>query len=144
MLGEIATIWLIAGGALCLIELLVPTAFVAFLMGISALVVALVTYFLAPPLTVQVLLWLGLSAALIFGSRRFLHQPKAPILRDPTEGRTLTEIPPGQTGRVLYEGNSWQARCDDPRLTIAPGQPVFVVRRQGTTLIVVPEHLLHS
>jgi membrane protein implicated in regulation of membrane protease activity len=144
MLGGITTIWIIAGGLLCLVELLVPTAFVAFLMGISALLVALLSYFLGPPLSIQVLIWLGLSTGFIFGSRRFLRKPKASILRDAIEGRVITEIPAGQTGRVLYEGNSWQARCEDPKLTIAPGQNVYIVRRQGTTLIVVPEHLLHS
>ncbi|WP_439648944.1 NfeD family protein [Leptolyngbya ohadii] len=49
---------------------------------------------------------------------------------------------PGQTGRVIYEGNSWQARCEDEGMTIAPNQRVYVVDRRGTTLIVIPESLL--
>lgn len=113
------------------------------MMGISALGVAVVSYLFAPPFLVQVILWLGTSTLLIFGVRRLLPQKDAPVLRDSVEARTLTEIPPGETGRVLYEGNSWQARCDDPRMEIAPGQRVYVVRRQGTTLIVMPENLLH-
>jgi len=55
---------------------------------------------------------------------------------------TLTEIPAGKEGRVLYEGNLW-ARCDDHNLAIAPNQKVYLVRREGTTLIVLPENLLH-
>jgi membrane protein implicated in regulation of membrane protease activity len=57
-------------------------------------------------------------------------------------GETLTEILPGQAGRVLYEGNSWRARCDDDKLSLAPGQKVYVVSREGTTLIVMPENIL--
>ncbi|MEL7354902.1 MAG: NfeD family protein, partial [Cyanobacteria bacterium J06560_5] len=55
-----------------------------------------------------------------------------------TEARTTTEILPGKTGRVIYEGNSWQARCEDDQVAIAPDQEVFVVQRKGNTLIVIP------
>ena len=34
-------LWLIAGGFLCVIELFLPTQFILFLMGLSALLVAL-------------------------------------------------------------------------------------------------------
>jgi len=46
----------------------------------------------------------------------------------------------GKEGRVLYEGN-FLARCDDHNLAIAPNQKVYLVRREGTTLIVLPENL---
>jgi membrane protein implicated in regulation of membrane protease activity len=39
---------------------------------------------------------------------------------------------------VLYEGSSWQARCRDEALAIAPQQKVKVIDREGTTLIVMP------
>jgi membrane protein implicated in regulation of membrane protease activity len=136
-------IWLIAGAVLCFTELFVPSAFVSMMMGISAIVVAL----LAPVfsnLWLQVVVWLLLSTALIVVSRRFVkpsrHRAK---IRDAIVAETLTEIPLGKTGRVLYEGNSWQARCDAD-ISIAAYQRVYVVRREGTTLIVMPENLLHS
>lgn len=140
---NITIIWLLIGTTLCLIELVVPTAFVAFVMGISAFAVALFSTLL--PLNLQVFLWMGLSLALVVLSRRFVrpHRGIGKLL-DATEAETLTEIPAGKTGRVIYEGNSWSAQCDDHNLTIAAGQKVLVVRRQGTTLIVVPENLLHS
>lgn len=135
-------LWLVAGSILCLLELFVPTAFVAFLMGISAFVVALVALVL-PQFPVQVVLWLLLSTGLVFFSRRFLPHPRASKNLDAIVAQTLTEIPAGETGRVLYEGNSWRARGEDETEAIAPNQKVYIVRREGTTLIVVPQNLLH-
>ncbi|MBW4690561.1 MAG: NfeD family protein [Lyngbya sp. HA4199-MV5] len=133
-------IWLIVGTVLCLVEFIVPTAFVACVMGISALIVAAVSPVL--PLGLQVALWMVLSLALVFYSRRLIRQKEARKF-DATEAETLTEIAPGKLGRVRYEGNSWAARCEDHDVTIAPNQKVYVIARKGTTLIVMPEHLLH-
>lgn len=137
-------LWLGVGIILCLIELILPTAFVAFTLGISALLVALFVP-LIPQFSLQVLLWLGLSTTFIVLARRFLPQKKVSrFLQDAAEAETLTEILPGKTGRVLYEGNSWQARCDDRQVTIAPHEQVYVIGRQGTTLIVMPASLIHA
>lgn len=135
-------VWLVAGAILCLMELVLPTAFVAFMMGISAFGVALVSL-IVPQLSVQVFLWLGLSTTLVLLSRRLLPHKHKLKLQDAFVGETLTEIPAGKDGRVLYEGNSWRARCEDRALAIAPYQQVYVVRREGTTLIVMPEDVLH-
>ncbi len=131
-------IWVIAGALLCLTELFLPTAFVAMTLGISALVVALLSGVLG--VWLQVFVWLLLSTALVVISRRFVklpHRSKLKI-RDATTGETLTEIPAGKTGRVLYEGNSWRARCEDD-ITIAAHERVYITRREGTTLIILPE-----
>ena len=137
-------VWLIAGAVLCGLELLLPTAFVAFMMGISALIVALVSLVI-PNLGWQIILWLGLSISFIFLSRRFMPKAKqSRSIQDAVVAETLTAIAPGKEGRVIYEGNSWRARCADHQSAIAPDQRVYVVRREGTTLIVLPEHLLHS
>lgn len=135
-------LWLLAGSILCLVELFVPTAFVAFTLGISALVVATLALII-PWFPVQVVLWLALSTSLVIASRRLLPPAKVAKSFDSVEARTLTEIPAGEIGRILYEGNSWQARCDDETAAIAPNQKVYVIRRQGNTLIVVPQTLLH-
>ena len=136
-------LWLVAGVVLCLLELFLPTAFIAFMMGISAFVVALVSL-IFPQLALQVFLWLALSTAFVLLFRRFLPpQRQINKIRDAIVGETLTEIPAGKEGRVLYEGNSWRARCEDYKLAIAPNQKIYVVRREGTTLIVLPENLLH-
>ncbi|MDZ8241304.1 MAG: NfeD family protein [Nostoc sp. ChiQUE01a] len=140
-----ALIWLLAGAILCLMELFSPSAFVAFMMGISAFVVALLSTVGLTNLWLQILVWLLLSTTLIVLSRRFLQpRRRKSKIQDAVTAETLTEIPPGKTGRVLYEGNSWQARCEDDKFSIEPHQKVYVVRREGTTLIVIPENLLHS
>jgi membrane protein implicated in regulation of membrane protease activity len=137
-------IWLIVGACFCLSELFIPTAFVAFMMGISAFIVALLSLVVGN-LWLQALAWLLLSTSLIVLTRKYISPPRRKSkIRDAVLGETITEIPAGKTGRVLYEGNSWRARCDDEQAFIAPYQRVYVVRREGTTLIVMPENILHS
>lgn len=130
-------LWLIAGAILCFLEVLTPTAFVEMAMGISAFFVALLSL-VVPHLGVQVLLWMVFSLFLIFLTRRFLPKRSHYAIRDSTEARTLTEIAPGQTGRVIFEGNSWQARSESD-VPILPDQKVLVVGREGNTLIVLSE-----
>lgn len=136
-------IWLGTGAILCLMELFVPSAFVAFMMGLAALVVAAVSL-MVPSLGLQVGLWLILSTILIFLVHRFSPSKRLAKRMDAVEGQTITEIPPGKTGRVLYEGNSWRAKCDDHHISIPPHEKVYVVRMEGTTLVVLPEKLLHD
>ncbi len=132
-------LWLIASVILCLMEFLFPTAFVAFMMGISAALVALISLIL-PQFSLQVVLWLLFSTLLIFLSRRFFT-PKKNLsnLGDDREGQTLTMIPAGETGRVLYEGNSWRAKCADEDHDITEGESIYIVGREGNTLIVLPK-----
>ncbi|MBH8577537.1 NfeD family protein [Nostocaceae cyanobacterium CENA369] len=135
-------IWLLAGAVLCFMELLLPSAFVAFMMGISAFVVALLSV-VGLSIWLQVAIWLLLSTVLVVLSRRFLQPRRRNFkIQDAIIAETLIEIPAGKTGRVLYEGNSWRAKCDDEKLSIPPHQRVYVVRREGTTLIVMPESIL--
>jgi membrane protein implicated in regulation of membrane protease activity len=121
-------------------ELLIPTAFVELMMGISAIVVAAISP-IVPNLFLQVILWLLFSISSILLSRRLLtpkKQRKTVSWDSDTEGETLTEIAPGQAGRVLFEGNSWRAVCGDEKLAIASHQKVYILSRKGNTLIVLP------
>ncbi|ANV91507.1 NfeD family protein [Picosynechococcus sp. PCC 8807] len=137
-------VWLIIGAVLCSLEFIFPTAFMEFMLGLGAVAVAVIVY-LIPSLdpNVQIFLWLLFSTIAIVSSRRFFT-PKTSIrtLSDAADAETLTAIAPGEPGRVLYEGNSWRARCADETVTIDPHQTVYVLRREGTTLIVMPRHLL--
>ena len=131
-------LWIIAGSVLCLLELIFPTAFVELMMGISAIIVAGIALVLPNP-GIQVACWLAISTLLVIVSRRFLPQrPHRRLLQDASEGETLTAILPGQAGRVLYEGNSWRAECQDPALQLAPQQRVYILGRRGNTLMVYP------
>lgn len=141
MVVSIFWLWIGLGLILCLLELVIPTAFVEMMLGVSALLMAFVSL-LIPYTAVQIVLWLLVAVILIYLVRRFFPHRKALSLEEPMEAQTLTPITPGKAGRVLYEGNSWQARCDDYQLSIAENEPVFVVRREGTTLIVIPRKQL--
>ncbi len=143
MLLNPTILWLLAGAILCFLELLVPTAFVEFMMGLSAFVVAGVSL-LIPSVSLQVALWMIFSVASIVAFRRLLPHRTVATIADAKEAETLTEILPGQPGRVLYEGNSWRAQCDDRDSMIPAQEKVIVVRREGNTLFVLPENLLHS
>ncbi|HEY9845853.1 MAG TPA: hypothetical protein V6D03_06605, partial [Candidatus Caenarcaniphilales bacterium] len=72
-------IWLVAGAILCLIELFLPTAFVAFMMGISSLLVGIIAL-VVPQFYLQAILWVGLSSGLIFLSQRLIPRRKVRIL----------------------------------------------------------------
>ncbi len=138
-------VWLIAGLVLCVMEFVTPTAFIELLMGVSALGVAGISL-LFPQLSLglQIALWMILSLGLVMGTRQLLPKHSAYSLQESQEAQTLTEILPGESGRVLYEGNSWRAKCDDPHLAIAPNEIVYILRREGNTLIVVPQKFLNS
>lgn len=125
-------------------ELLFPTAFVAFMLGISALITALVALIL-PSLGLQILVWLTVATLLVVVSRRWVgrFQSSKQSFRDGSEGVTLTEILPGQSGRVLYEGNSWRAQGADEQIAIAAQQKVYIVGRQGNTLLILPLNYLN-
>lgn len=135
-------LWLILGIALCTIEAVVPTAFIAAVLGLSALIVGLLAPFI-PTLGLQIGLWMLISLLLVWISRRFVRRGPAAKM-DATQAETLTAIAPGKTGRVLYEGCSWAAQCEDEAATLAPQQTVYVVGRRGTTLIVMPADSIHQ
>ncbi len=131
--------WLITGIVLCIMEVTLPTAFVEFVMGLSAIAVGLIALVL-PNFGLQIAIWMVLSLLLTFISRRFVPKAGRSLVESATDAKTLTEIAPGKAGRVLYEGCSWQARCHDEDEAIAADEPVLVVSRKGNTLVVMSEH----
>ncbi|MGF1588557.1 MAG: NfeD family protein [Pleurocapsa sp.] len=134
--------WIIVAGILCSMEFVFPTAFVSLMMGIAALLVAILSLFL-PQYTLLMGLWLVFSTGLTILSRRlFTPKRKISITGDDFEATAIGGIPAGSAGRVLYEGNSWRAKCADETRDIAPSEPVVVVRKQGNTLIVLPSKML--
>lgn len=137
-----ALIWLFAGIALCLAELVLPTTFIVFNLGLAAILVSLVALVL-PAANLLIALWVVFALLGVWASRRFLAPKKQRRdLGDDREGKTLTIIPPGKTGRVLYEGNSWQAQCVEKTMSISVAESVYVVEIKGNTLIVLPSNLL--
>jgi membrane protein implicated in regulation of membrane protease activity len=135
--------WVGVGLALCLLELIFPTAFVELVMGLSAIFVAFASLLL-PHFGLQVLLWMVVSLVSIFLVRSYLPHKVPQILQESLDATTLTAIAPGEKGRVLHEGSPWAARCEDKSLAIAPQTKVKVVGREGTTLVVMPAQSVHS
>lgn len=130
-------LWLGLGVLFCLMELFLPTAFVELAMGLAAFVVALLSL-LIPQLSIQIFLWMVFALVFLFSLKRFVPQKNSYLLAEATEAQTLTSIEPGKMGRVLFEGNSWQARCEGEFL-IPANSKALVVGRQGNTLLVLPE-----
>lgn len=136
-------VWMVVGAGLCLIEFFVPTAFTLFVIGVSAFLVGVFAWVFPGLVGLQIALWVALSTVFIFLIYKFMPKRKVRAIADATEAKSLTAISPGEIGRVLYEGNSWKARCYDEKIAILPNQKVCVVGREGTTLIVMPEDSIH-
>ncbi|MEM6255696.1 MAG: NfeD family protein [Cyanobacteria bacterium P01_D01_bin.156] len=141
---NLAIFWILMGVGLCVMELMIPTAFLESALGVSAVAVGLLVLTISIPFNWQVALWMVLSLLIFWGLRRFAPRRQPPALMDSTEAKTITSIPPGESGRVMYEGISWPACCSDREMAIGTGQTVIVVGRQGNTLIVMPESTLLS
>lgn len=133
-------LWIIAGVILCFLEFFLPTAFVTFMMGIAALLVAIISLVL-PQYPLLVALWLLFSTLLTIFTRRFFTPKRKSIISDDSEAETLTVIPAGKSGRVLYEGNSWRAKCADETREIGSNELVYIVDKKGNTLIVLPRNI---
>ena len=86
---------IIAGTILCSMEFIFPTAFVSFMMGIAAFLVAIVSLFL-PQYTLLMGLWLIFSTALTFLSRRlFTPKRRISMTGDDLEATAISGIPAG-------------------------------------------------
>ncbi len=131
---DVSMMWLLVGSGFCLLELATPVAFVSLVMGLSAFLVAPTSSSL--PFNLQVMLWMILSLGLFWVSQSFVRPRSQSRKLDADYAHTLTEILPGETGRVNYEGQSWAAQLEDPTVHLEPKQKVRVVDRQGTLLIV--------
>jgi|GEM_PF-4182315 len=71
--------------------------------------------------------------------RGLAMQSKSPIPL-PRLGEVLEMITPHQKGWIKFEGSYWSASFYKPELieTIAPGEKVTVLGREGNTLLVMP------
>jgi membrane protein implicated in regulation of membrane protease activity len=126
-------LWLAVGTLLCLIEVLVPTAFVSLVLGLGAIGVALIVSLFPLVFAQQILVWALLAA----GITGLIYRGKTELSTidlNRTEARSIMAFSPGKLGRVRYEGASWQAKCGNE--TIAPDRSLRVLGREGTTLLV--------
>ena len=156
-------VWFLVGLALSGLEFYLHKTlrhayrFISLMMGVSAILVALILARAAATmglvwrvmmqqegaLDLQILYWMGLSFVAVIWVRPMFHRPKRSAIPQANEAETLTEIQPGQIGRVIYEGCSWQACCESYQGTIPPNQKVHVLHREGNLLFIAPEEFFH-
>ncbi|MGB7712036.1 MAG: NfeD family protein [Microcoleus sp.] len=153
-------LWLLIAVVLSAIDLLIQKTqpqkyrFYVLMMGASALIESFILWrgsiafnfswamVMYEDFDWQIFYWMGISLALIIWIRPIFIVRKKFVIPEATEATTISEILSGETGMVIYEGASWKARNEDSQ-GIAPRQKVYVLRREGNTLIVVPDKLIH-
>lgn len=153
-------LWLLLGVVLSAIDLFIQKTqpqkyrFYVLMMGVAALISSFILWrgaiafqfswanVMYEDFDWQIFYWMGISLALSIWIRPIFIVRKKFVIPEATEATTISEIFPGETGMVIYEGASWKARNEDSQ-GIAPRQKVYVLRREGNTLIVVPDKLIH-
>jgi len=154
-------LWLLIGVVLALLELLIIKTqpqryrFYVLIMAASALIEAFILWrgsiafqfswvdIMYEDFDWQIMYWMGIALPLTVWVRPVFIIRKKFVIPEATEATTISEILAGETGMVIYEGASWKARNEDYQGAIAPRQKVYVLRREGNTLIVVPDKFIH-
>jgi membrane protein implicated in regulation of membrane protease activity len=134
-------LWLLIGVVLLASEFIVPvpTFLIPGALGVAAILTSPFALFLPPAL--QVIVWVIFAGVFVWFSQRWIPR-NLPELTETSTGVTITEIPPGEFGRVKWEGVSWRAICDDPTLSIGENVRVQILYKKGTTLVVLPENYI--
>jgi membrane protein implicated in regulation of membrane protease activity len=138
--------WALAGLALMISEFAVP-GLILFFFGIGALATALLSWLLPLGLEWQLVVFISVSLASLFGLRRLLKSvfmgrtsggPEASGELSRligAHGEVIAAIEPGKTGRIQLNGAGWKAVADEP---IDTGTPVEVTAQNNLTLTVKP------
>lgn len=138
---NVSLLWFIIGFALFMLEFMVP-GFILFFFGISAWIVAILTFFIDISLNSQLLIFLGSALLTVALFRKYLkdkvgmYRENPMVLEDEFIGKTgiaETEISPGKNGKVDFKGTSWDASSAD---TIDAGQQVLIIETRSILLIV--------
>jgi membrane protein implicated in regulation of membrane protease activity len=133
--------WWVLGAVLLILEVAAPGVFFVWL-ALAAFTLGLLVFVLPLPVTVQLLLFAGLSLAAVLIGRRYVAH--LPVGGEDGEGlntgaqrfvgRTLTVTSPIQNGvgRVRVGDSDWRATGPD----LPAGATVRVVDADGSTLVV--------
>ncbi len=137
-------IWAILGLVFILAEFAVPE-FVIFFFGVGALLNSVLTALipgLAANVPLQILTWLGLSAATLFSLRRYVARWFKGRKFDQDDqdewigrkAKVTQAIGPDSPGRISVRGTTWVAESYGE--SFAPGERVEILRREGTRFLV--------
>lgn len=153
--------WLFLAFTLSGIELIVPKVLginlkrYPLMMGICALIVSLILFRASATLgffwhdimydrfDIQVMYWMGLCFPFLVWVRPIFVKRKKVTISETVEATTVTDILPNSKGKVLYEGCFWSAKCVDSSEKILAGEKVYVLRREGNTLMVASDQFFH-
>lgn len=134
-------LWFILGFIFFLLEFALP-GFIVFFFAVGAWIVAILTLFLDLSINTQLLIFLGSALVTLVLFRRWLrkliwsNKASRELLEDEFLGKTgkaLTEIGPGNNGKVEFKGTQWDASSND---NVSPGQQVTIVGNDSILLIV--------
>lgn len=138
---NISVLWFIVGFVLFLLEFAIP-GFILFFFGISAWLVAILTFFTDISLNMQLIIFLVASVLSVVLFRKILkdkigmYKEGPTILEDEYVGKIAlaeTAITPTENGKVEFKGASWDAKSDD---YIVSGQKVQIIATRSILLIV--------
>ncbi len=138
-----AVIWFGLGLGLFLLEFLLP-GFILFFFGVSAWIVAVLTFFFDVSINTQLIVFLISSIVSVLFFRNWVKhrfgmgKTIAGILPDEFVGKVAiaeTSIAPGKKGRVEFKGTEWDACSEE---TISPGDNVIITRIESILLYVKP------
>lgn len=138
---SVPVVWFIIGFALLLLEFALPGLIIMFF-GVGAWVVAIMSLFIDMSINMQLVVFLVASLFSVLLLRKWLQKTllerKRPreVIESEFIGKTAkaeTAISPGQNGKVLFKGSSWQAMSED---IISPGENVTIIDTQSILLIV--------
>jgi inner membrane protein len=136
-------LWLVAGSALLVLEIITPGGFYVFFFGIGAIIVGLLAAAgLGGPAWLQWLLFAAISVAALAIFRRPLLRRfnVAPHDVDTMIGEVaiaIADIQAAGIGKAELRGSVWTAR-NESEASIAAGQRCRVERIEGLTLHVRP------
>lgn len=130
--------WWVAGLALLILEMLIPTNLVLLWMGVSAVIVGLVSWLLPTSWPLELVLFGVLSVVSFLVYHRFRKQPDSagePTLNrrgDSYVGRTFTLSGPiiNGVGKLRVDDSQWRISGAD----MPEGSQVRVVKADGATL----------
>jgi membrane protein implicated in regulation of membrane protease activity len=139
-------IWFIAGLIMILLEFVQPGLVIVFF-GAGAWVVSLLTYLdILDSLRSQLLVFGGVSLALLLGLRRWVRDKfyghvgrQQDLLQNLDEftGKPVTvleDVVPGKPGgKVEFKGSPWRAVSEQ---TIRKGETALIVAMDGLTLVI--------
>ena len=138
-------VWFIIGLVLFLLELVLP-GFVIFFFGVGAWITALLCLIANPGINLQAIVFgvtsiLSLLLLRKMIQKRFFYtrEELSRAVEDEFTGReavAITDIEPGDTGKVEFKGTSWKAESAE---SIVSGQTVIIKSKENFKLFVEPK-----